>query len=206
MIEEEDTLEWDEYGEGYDAMCDAAEEWWNDEINASHEAYAGILLDTGYGVDAPARMKFEGSAAAATLAQLHWYVHRISDLLEHPNDPGFDDERGAWEYGVPSCLELAQQLIADARRLLIAAGRRSSEVRALSWMLASLTRTATLAVQQQVALDYLTRGDSACSGHITHLTLTDTLESASHAPPLMEVIRTAGPAALPSMAGRLQPR
>lgn len=219
MIEEEHTLEWDEYGEGVEeAARDAGHEWWDNAIWATHQDYAGLLVDTGYGMDEPhggflpddlifrrlpARVKLEGATAAATVVQLRWYIRRISELLDEPPDEfaAFDQDG----QGLGVNLDAAQFLIVQARRLLTAAASRSSELRALSWMLASLTRTATLAAQQQVARDYLTRGDSACSGHITHLTLTDTLESASHAPPLMEVIRTAGPAALPSMAGRLQP-
>ena len=214
MIEEEHTLEWDEYGTGVDeAARDAGYEWGDRVMWATHDAFADILLDTGYGMDEPyvgflpddlifrrraARVKLEGATAAATVVQLRWYIRRISELLEDPwIDP--DGNHGP-------ALDLALDLIEDARRLLTAAARRSREVRVLSWELALLTRKATLATQQQDAREYLTRRDSACSGHITHLTLTDTLESASHAPPLMEVIRTAGPAALPSIAGRLQPR
>lgn len=214
MIEEEHTLEWDEYDPGVDEAARDAGYWWGDRVmSATHDAFADILLDTGYGMDEPyagflpddlifrrrpARVKLEGATAAATVVQLRWYIRRISELLEDPwIDP--DGNHGP-------ALDLALDLIADARRLLTAAGRRSSEVRALSWQLALHTCKAARAAQQQAARNYPTRRDGAGSGHITHLTLTDTLESASHAPPLMEVIHTAGPAALPSMAGRLQPR
>lgn len=202
MIEEEHILEWDEYLDLEEYARDAGHAWWQDEILATHDAYGHLLADTGYGVDLPARVKLEGSAAAAQLAQLRWYVHRISDLLENPAEPAYIDHRTGEDCGGGlTALELAQELLSDARRLLAAAAHRSSELRALSWMLAVSGRRATLAAHQ-IATDSLTRRDHAACEHITQLTLTDTLESASHAPPRMEVIRTA---ALPSTAGRLQP-
>lgn len=202
MIEEEHILEWDEHLDLEEYARDAGHAWWQDEILSTHDAYGHLLADTGYGVDLPARVKLEGSAAAATLAQLRWYVHRISDLLEHPGDPAYIDHMTGEDCGGGlTALELAQELLADARRLLNAAAHRSSELRSLSWLLAIAGRRATLAAHQ-IVTSSLTQRDRAACEHITHLTLTDTLESASHAPPRMEVTHTA---ALPSTAGRLQP-
>ena len=234
MIEEPHILEWDEGLEeqARDAADewarDAADDWWCEEINATHGEYAALLLDTGYGVDCPAGVKLTGSAAAVAHRQLRWYVHRISDLLKDPAAPAFPDHRtdgpgtdllphlhraaaAAFpdhrtdeDCGYLTALELAQDLLKEARQLLNVAARTSRQLQALSWQLAYIGRRITLAAHQ-ITTGALTQREIAAGEHLTHLTLTDTLESASHAPPRMEVMHAAVPAAHPSTAGRLQP-
>ena len=196
MIEGDHSL--DEYAR------DAAHDWWCDEINATHGEYHALLLDTGYGVDCPAGVKLAGSAAAVAHAQLGWYVHRISHLLKDPGAPAFPDHRTGEDCGGITALQLAQELLEEARQLLTVATRTSRQLQALSWQLAYVGRRITLAAHQ-ITTGALTQRGIAAGEHLTHLTLTDTLESASHAPPLMEVMHAAVPAALPSTAGRLQP-
>jgi len=202
VIEEEHILEWDEGLE--EQARDAGHAWWCEEINATHGEYHALLLDTGYGVDCPAGVKLAGSAAAVAHQQLRWYVHRISDLLENPGAPAFIDHRTGEDCGGITALQLAQELLEEAHRLLGAASRTSRQIQALSWQLAYVGRRAALAAHQ-ITTGALTQREIAAGEHLTHLTLTDTLESASHAPPLAEVMHAAVPAALPSTAGRLQP-
>ncbi len=210
MIEEPHILEWDEGLEeqARDAADewarDAADEWWCEEINATHGEYAALLLDTGYGVDCPAGVKLTGSAAAVAHRQLGWYVHRISYLLKDPAAPAFPDHRTDEDCGYLTALELAQDLLKEARQLLNVAARTSRQLQALSWQLAYIGRRITLAAHQ-ITTGALTQRENPAGEHLTHLTLTDTLESASHAPPRMEVMHAAVPAAHPSTAGRLQP-
>ena len=185
-------------------ILDAGHEWWCEEINATHGEYHALLLDTGYGVDCPADVKLAGSAAAVAHAQLGWYVHRISHLLKDPGAPAFLDHRGDDCGAGLTALQLAQELLEEARRLLTVAARSSRQLQALSWQLAYVGRRITLAAHQ-ITTGALTQREIAAGEHLTHLTLTDTLESASHAPPLMEEMHAAVPAALPSTAGRLQP-
>lgn len=202
MIEEPHILEWDE---GLNEQAhDAAHAWWCEEINATHGEYHALLVDTGYGVDCRAGVKLAGSAAAVAHHQLRWYVHRISDLLENPGAPAFIDHRTGEDCGGITALQLAQELLEEARRLFTVAARTSRQLQALSWQLAYVGRRITLAAHQ-ITAGALTQRGIAAGEHLTHLTLTDTLESASHAPPPMEVMHAAVPAAHPSTAGRLQP-
>lgn len=204
MIEEEHILEWDEHLELEEHARDAAYSWWCEEINATHGEYHALLVDTGYGVDCRAGVKLAGSAAAVAHQQLRWYVHRISDLLENPGAPAFIDHRTDEDCGGITALQLAQELLEEARRLFTGAARTSRQLQALSWQLAYVGRRITLAAHQ-ITTGALTQRGIAAGEHLTHLTLTDTLESASHAPPPMEVMHAAVPAAHPSTAGRLQP-
>lgn len=204
MIEEEHILEWDEYLELEEYARDAGHEWWQDEILSVHDAYAGLLVDTGYGVDCPAGVKLAGSAAAVAHQQLRWYVHRISDLLEDPGAPAFPDHRTDEDCGYLTALQLAQELLEEARQLLTVAARSSRQLLALSWQLAYVSRRVALTAHK-LTTGALTQREIAAGEHLTHLTLTDTLESASNAPPLMEVMHAAVPAPHPSTAGGLQP-
>jgi len=176
----------------WEAELDAGAEAMWEKLDRTYSQLSNLRCAAGLARRAPNAMRadIEGPSIAAVRGEIRRLERWAWELLETPDEPGFHDERGAWEYGVPSCLEVAEEAIAEAWRILAVAIRSTRCLRARMGLALSLARVGVL--RARIAA----HRSSATSHTPSHRSRTGTvadvvrsLTQAAHAPPRVALYR-----------------
>ena len=178
-------------GASWEAELDfGAKAMWQ-EVERTYSQLSNLRCAAGLARRAPNAMRadIEGPSIAAVRGEIRRLERWAWDLLETPDEPGFDDERGAWEYGVPSCLEVAQDVIDDAWHILAVAIRSTRSLRARIGLALSLIRIGGLRARIALHPSAPSRTPSSRARTGPVADVFQSLTQAAHAPPRVALYR-----------------
>jgi hypothetical protein len=138
---------------------------WQAELDPTAEAWFSLTRHTRIHLDLlhrvaglasdrpgdPMRADLEGPTIPAIRGEIRKLERQVWELLETPEHPAFEDAQEAarevYACGVPSCLEVAEYLIGEARRLLTLAIRSTRNLRERMALALALFRVGALCAQ-----------------------------------------------------------
>ena len=152
---------------------------------------AGLASDRP---DDPMRADLEGPTISAIRGEIRRLERQVWQLLETPEQPAFENDRVS-EYAPaaglgPSCLDLAEALLGEARRLLTRAIRSTRDLRERIALALSLFRIGI--VRARIAAHRSPASSRTPSSRERTGTVADVVRSltqAAHAPPRVALYR-----------------
>jgi hypothetical protein len=167
----------------WEAELDAGAAAWFEAVNSANQSRLALRCATGFASNAPEGMRvpLEGPATAAAMGEIRRLEGQVWRLLEHPEDPAWEDRHGEG-YG-PTSLEVAEQVLAAAWRILTSAARRTRSLRARIGLALSLIRIGVLRARIAHRSPAQSRTPSSRSRTGPLADVFRSLTQAAHAPP-----------------------
>jgi hypothetical protein len=128
----------------WEAELDAGAAAWFEAVDGAWQYLTTLRCAAGLSRNAPEgmRVSIEGPARPAVMGEIRRLEKHVWRLLEDPGAPAWEDKYG--EGFAPSSLEVAEQVLDEAWRILTSAARRTRSLRARIALALSIARIGVL--------------------------------------------------------------